>query len=67
MCGPHEFDLNKNRQLSKLHATEFFRHLGTEALTDFNVLTSIATYSKGALLQHAEHQTRDLDQLLAYP
>ncbi|MFY9730465.1 MAG: Crp/Fnr family transcriptional regulator [Candidatus Acidiferrales bacterium] len=50
MRGPYEFDLNENGQLSKLRATEFFRHLGASALKDFDALKTIAMYPQGAVL-----------------
>jgi CRP/FNR family cyclic AMP-dependent transcriptional regulator len=50
MCGSHRFDLNENGLSCKLHATEFFRHLGAAALTDFDALKTIAMYPQGAVL-----------------
>lgn len=65
MRGSYGFDLNENGEISKLRATDFFRHLGAAALTDFDALKTIATYGQGAVLFLEKQEPRGVFVLCA--
>ena len=55
----------KMAKISKLRATDFFRHLGAAALTDFDALKTIATYGQGAVLFLEKQEPRGVFVLCA--